>query len=154
MKKSKSQPKKPRKYKRRKKYTLIIPRVPASFNHTMDDYTSNARNRRNSSKQIQRYKKRWERIVMSAARNAELPNFSDYKCEIKFIFYHPVNRKRDHDNYFMAMKAMIDGLFEDDDSEVLKTNFPIFRKDPKNPRTEIIIYKGEEVDYDEDFDSF
>lgn len=120
-------------------YMLVINEIPASVNHPIDDITKGAKNRRPNWSQILKYKKRWEKIVKLAKLRSDLPDFSNTKVEIKFKFYHPVNRKRDHDNYFIAMKGMIDGLFGEDDPEHVSCNFPDFLLDPENPRVEIYI---------------
>ena len=66
---------------------------------------------------------------------------------VKYVFYHPVKRRRDDDNYIAAMKAARDGIVQaglvaDDCAEMWLTEGAEFRRgEPK--RVEIVLTKGE-----------
>jgi len=121
--------------------TIVIPEVPASANHPIDDElnSSGTHSRRADFKQLRDYKQRWEKKVKMYKLENDVPDLNGKKVEIKFRFYFDKGRKRDHDNYYLAMKGMIDGLFKEDDSEWVRCNFPDFLIDKANPRTEMEI---------------
>ena len=120
-------------------FKLVIDEVPGSVNHPDDDLKLEGNNRFPSWDKLSKYKKRWERYAKAAAFDADLPEYKHKKLEVKFKFYHPTSRKRDHDNYFIVMKGMVDGLFDEDDSQVLRIHYPDFLKDKEDPRVEIVV---------------
>lgn len=117
---------------------ITINEVPSSANHPNDEIGVKE-NRRGDWKSLLKYKKRWEKKLLLYKIEHDLPDLTGEQVEIKFKFYHPISRKRDHDNYFIAMKGMIDGLFKEDDSQWVTCNFPDLLIDKDNPRTEIWI---------------
>jgi len=65
------------------------------------------------------------------------------KVSCKYIFYHPVKRRRDDDNYIAAMKSARDGIVQaglvtDDNSDRWLTEGAEFRKDVQK-RVEIVL---------------
>jgi len=63
--------------------------------------------------------------------------------ECMYVFYHPVKRNRDDDNYIAAMKSARDGLVQaglvpDDNSDYLLTSGVEFRKDTQK-RVEVVL---------------
>lgn len=121
-------------------YKIVLDEVPRSANNPDDTFEGRGYElKRASGASLVKYKKHWEKKLKFYRIENDLPSFDKQKVEIKFKFYHPKNRKRDHDNYFIAMKGMIDGLFKNDDSQWVVCNFPDLLVDPKEPRTEIYI---------------
>lgn len=118
-------------------YKIIIPEAPNSANHPNDDIEKNTKDRHMTWQRLWLYKKRWE--IKARLYKANLPNLNGKKLHIKFRFYFKRSKKRDNDNFFIVMKGMIDGFFEEDDEQNLKCDFPDLLIDRENPRTEIFI---------------
>jgi hypothetical protein len=117
-------------------YEIIIPDVPSSANHPSDDL-GEKKNRHMGWGKLASYKTRWEN--KARVYKQSLPSFDGVKIRVKFQFYFAQSRKRDNDNFFVAMKGIIDGFFEEDDSQHLVCDFPDFLIDKENPRTIILI---------------
>lgn len=128
-------------------WVITIPEVPASVNHPIDDLITNAKNRRATEQEIKKYKRRWQnKIALVRFDRDDLPSFNEMKVRVKMKFYFDVGRTRDHDNYFIALKGMTDGLFKKDDAQNVEQWPPDFLIDKANPRTEIHIYSLDSQD--------
>jgi len=88
--------------------------------------------------------------AIEAVETLQLDTIPWDAVSVKYIFYHPVKRRRDDDNYIAAMKSARDGIVQaglvaDDNSEMWLTEGAEFRKgEPK--RVEIVMtrkQKGE-----------
>jgi Holliday junction resolvase RusA-like endonuclease len=89
-------------------------------------------------------------LAIERVEQLELDTIPWPAVSVKYIFYHPVNRRRDDDNYIASMKAARDGIVQaglvtDDNSELWLTEGAEFLKgDPK--RVEIVMTKIEPKD--------
>jgi len=66
------------------------------------------------------------------------------KVEVKAVFYHKVNRRRDGSNFNAMLKGCFDGLIDggiaiDDNHTCWTTMPPEFRIDKENPRVEVTV---------------
>lgn len=124
----------------KKEYKITIPQSPdsinivATYNKTFTDIIA--------------LKKKWQKIaapiINIAIENGELPKRFKGVVEFFFELYFETKQSRDEDNYYLAVKGMVDafrniGLVEDDDHDHVHQNGLRIYHDKDRPRTEIYI---------------
>lgn len=91
--------------------------------------------------------KKQKKLAYDAIKDLRLDTMPWQKVSCLYKFYHPVNRRRDDDNYIAAMKSARDGIVEaglvtDDRHEQWVNEGAEFHKD-ETKRVEIVLTRLE-----------